>query len=124
MKTFEGSHIRGKFSEVDDWRAILPMYLLRAVSVTLILFLFSYIADRLMAVINSYVTFPEFALDNNLAFITMTLSLFLLQALFYAYQIKRKVSMRRSNGELIMGYVLPLIGIIATIYTAYAVGAM
>ncbi len=124
MKTFEGSHIHGEFSGVDDWRVILPMYLLRAVSVTLILLLFYYIAGRLTTVINSDVTFPEFALDNNLAFIAMTLSLFLLQALFYAYQTKRKVSMRRSSGELIMGYVIPLIGIIAAVYTAYAVGAM
>jgi small-conductance mechanosensitive channel len=124
MKTFEGLSIRGEPSGTDDTGVIFPMYLLRAISVTVILSLFFYIADRLLNLISSEIRFPEFMSYNILALISMSLFFFLFQALFYWYRVRRKASVRRSTGEIIIGYLLPVIGIIAAVYTAYAVGAM
>lgn len=124
MKTFESSNIQQGPLGADEWRVILSMYLLRAISITLILLLFFYMAGRLLAVLDSELKFPGFVFSNTLFLITLTLFFFLLQALFYAYQLRRRVSMRRSTGELIMSYALPVIGIIAAVYTAYAIGAM
>jgi hypothetical protein len=124
MKTFEGSHIRREPSEFDDPKVVLPMYLLRGVSVTLIILLFVYIFGEMSSMLDPELKFPGFILSNVLIAVTLPISIFLLQAAFYFYQIKRKASMRRSRGEMIMSYALPLIGIIAAVYTAYAVGAM
>jgi hypothetical protein len=124
MKTFEGSSIHRRFSLVEEPRVIFPMYLLRAVAVTLVLFLLIYITGRVLYWFYTEFKFTDFVFMNILAFIALSLFLFLLQALFYAYRVRRKASFRRSTGELIVGYALPIIGIITAIYAAYAIGAM
>lgn len=124
MKTFEGSQIREATSDIDDTRVIFPMYLLRGISVTLILMLFFYIVDRLLNFFGPEFRFEDFILSNLLVSIAMPLFLFLLQALFFTYQVRRKVSVKRSRSEIIMSYALPLIGIIAAVYTAYTIGVL
>ena len=124
MKTFEGSHIRRGPSKFDDPKVILPMYLLRGVSVTLIILLFVYIFGEMFSMLDPELKFPGFILSNILTAVMLPVSIFLLQAAFYFYQIRRRASMKRSRGEMVMSYALPLIGIIAAVYTAYALGAM
>jgi hypothetical protein len=124
MKTFEGSNIRKRPLESDEVKVVFPMYLLRAVSVTIILLLFFYMAGRSFGWLDFDLTFPGFLFNNVLATIALSLFFFLVQALFYAYQIRRNVSMKRSMGDVVIGYALPLIGIIVAVYVAYAIGAM
>ncbi|MCX6776869.1 MAG: hypothetical protein NTY73_02795 [Candidatus Micrarchaeota archaeon] len=122
MKTFEGhSDIERSFGG-DDRKLVFPMYFLRAVSVTLILFLLSYITERLLAML-VVPTFLEFILENYLVALFMLVILFIGQLLFYAYRSRSGVRIRRSTWEIIVGYALPVIGIIAAVYTAYAIGA-
>jgi hypothetical protein len=123
MKTFEVHGSIEKSSDGDDRKLVFPMYSIRAVSVTLILFLLFYITERLLAVLET-TTFPEFILNNSLAVLFLLIILFGGQLLFYAYRSGRGVRIRRSSGEIIVGYALPIIGIIAAVYTAYAIGAM
>jgi len=124
MKTFEGSHIQQKPLEFDNPRVIFSMYLLRGLSVTLILLLFGYMAGELFSALDPALRFPGFVSSNILSFIALPLFLFLLQAIFYAYKIRMREYAKRSRGEMIMSYALPIIGIAAAVYTAYAIGAM
>jgi len=124
MKTFEGYSIIEKSSEGDDRKLVFPMYFLRAVSVALILFLLFYIIGRLLAMLYPIPTFPEFIIENYLAALSLLVVIFIGQLLFYAYRSRRGVRIRRSTWETIVGYALPIIGIIAAVYTAYAIAAM
>ena len=122
MKTFEGHDNIGRSSRGDDRKLVFPMYFLRAVSVTLIIFLLFYIIGRLLEMLYAQ-TFPEFIIENYLAALFLLIIIFVGQLLFYAYR-SRRGSIRRGTGEIIVGYTLPVIGIIAAVYTAYAIGAM
>ncbi|NYZ79000.1 hypothetical protein H0N99_02530 [Candidatus Micrarchaeota archaeon] len=124
MKTFEDSHIRESPSQGEDARVVLLMYFLRAASLILILALFLYIVGKQLAFLDAELKFPEFVSANILALSSASLFLFLLQALFYAYLVRRKTAVKRSRGEIIIGYALPILGIIAAVYAAYAIGAM
>ncbi|MCX6776160.1 MAG: hypothetical protein NT130_04920 [Candidatus Micrarchaeota archaeon] len=124
MKTFEGYSIIEKSSEGDDRKLVFPMYFLRAVSVTLSLFLLFYITGRLLAMLYPIPTFPEFILENYFVVLFLIVILLLGQLLFYAYRSRAGVKIRRSTWEIIMGYALPIIGIIAAVYTAYAIAVM
>jgi hypothetical protein len=124
MKTFEGSHVREVPSGGEDARVVLPMYLLRAVSIILILTLFLYMIGIQLSMLRPDLKFPEFVFANILAISLSLIFLFLLQALFYAYKERNKTFMKMSRGEIIMGYALPILGIIAAVYAAYAIGAM
>jgi hypothetical protein len=103
---------------------VLLMYFLRAVSIILILTLFLYIMGKQLAMLGPDLKLPEFIFANILALSSASLFLFLLQALFYAYQARKKTFVKRSRGEIIIGYALPILGIIAAVYAAYAIGAM
>ena len=125
MKTFEGKESFEKTSAEDENRKlVLLMYLLRAVSVTLMVLLLYYIAESLLTVFYPTPTFPEFVLANYALAVVLFIIVLLGQLLVYLYRLKTKARIRRSTREMIVGYALPIIGIIATVYTAYAIGAM
>jgi len=124
MKTFEGNERIEKGSESDDRKLVVAMYLLRAVSTTLIILLLLYLAETLLTSLYPTPTFPEFILGNSLLAIFLLALVFLGQMFFYIYRLRTGVKIRRSTGEMIVGYALPIIGIIAAVYTAYAIGAM
>ena len=123
MKTFEGHNKIERISEGNDRKLVFPMYFLRAVSVTLILFLFFYMIERLLEVY-TISTFPEFIIENYLAVLFLLVILFVGQLIFHAYRSRTGVRIRMSGWEIIIGYALPIISIIAAVYTAYAVGVM
>ena len=124
MKTFESSNIREIPPQREDARVVLTMYALRAVSIVLILTLFLYIMGEQLTMLRPNLKFPDFVFANILAIGSAWLVLFLLQTLVYVYKERNRTFMKMSRGEIIMGYALPLLGIIAAVYTAYAIGAM
>ena len=124
VKTFEGTTDIKINSGVDDWRIIFPIYLLRAASVTIIICLLVYLTARLLGVVYPVPTFLEFIFGNFLVVLLLFIFLFLAQVLVYTYRSRKGKNSKRSMGEVILGYALPLIGIAAAVYTAYAIGAM
>lgn|GEM_PF-4903574 len=119
MKTFEG-HTTSS-SEAESRVVIFFMYLLRAVSSTLIISLFFYIPMR---VLGSYeARFLEFIAGNFILLFCFLAFLFIIQLLAYLYRVKRGMR-RRSMVSVIIGYALPLIGIAVVLYVVYAIGAI
>ena len=124
MKTFEGA---GKIeTSREGSRAIVfTMYVVRAVSATLIMSLLLYIlAAGVLRIFYPTPTFPEFVFGNLLSVMGVLVFLFLFQLAFYFYRLRRGRLPARSLGDILIGYLIPLLGIIAALYTAYAVGVM
>jgi membrane protein implicated in regulation of membrane protease activity len=110
--------------EVENLRVVLLMYLLRAVSIVLILTLLVYITYRQFYMLDLSLRFHDFVFENILVLFLAVLFTFFVQLLFYEYQKRTKGVTKRSRGETIIGYVLSIVGIITAVYAAYAMGFM
>ncbi|QLJ52202.1 MAG: hypothetical protein Sv326_0027 [Candidatus Fermentimicrarchaeum limneticum] len=125
MKTFEGRGRVDTTLEEDNRAVIFLMYLIRALSATLMISLLLYIlAAGVLFIFYPVPTFPEFVLGNILAAAGMVALIFIFQVLFYFYRLRRGRLPRRSFRDIFLGYLIPILGIIATLYTAYAMGVM
>lgn len=124
MKTFEGQQVREIPSEAEDARVVLLMYFLRAVSIILILTLLFYIIGEQLVMLRPDLKFSDFIFANALALSLALLFLFIVQTLLYVYRVRNRTFVKMSRGEIIMGYALPILGIIAAVYTAYALGVL
>jgi hypothetical protein len=124
MKTFDADRRMAASPEISNRAIIFFMYLLRAISATLMVTLLLYMLVAILGDMYPIVTFPEFIIRNTSMVIVSTLLISAAQVLFYMYRLKRGANPRRSRAEIIIGYALPLIGIAMALYTAYVTGAM
>ena len=125
MKTFEGRGRVDTTLEEDNRAVIFLMYLIRALSATIMISLLLYIlAAGVLFIFYPVPTFPEFVLGNILAAAGMVVLIFVFQVLFYFYRLRRGRLPRRSFRDIFLGYLIPILGIIAALYTAYAMRVM
>lgn len=125
MKTFEGRGRVDTTLEEGNRAVVFLMYLIRALSATIMISLLLYIlAAGVLFIFYPVPTFPEFVLGNILAAAGMVVLTFVFQLMFYFYRLRRGKLPRRSFGDIFLGYLIPILGIIAALYTAYAMGVM
>ena len=120
MKTFEGR--AASRSETESRAVVFFMYLLRAVSLTLIVSMLFYIPLRVLAGYEGM--FWEFILANLVILFCFLAALFIIQLLFYFYRLRKGVRVKRSIISIVVGYALPLIGIAFVLGVVYAIGAV